>query len=65
MARAKSVTRRTTIVVLGRRRRPTADEREIARRVKAGAAYELFLCVDCGLEHLEPAYCACWERAAF
>lgn len=63
MARSRIV--RTTVVVLGRRRPPTAAEREIARRLEAGEAHELFLCVDCGLEHIEPAYCGCWERSLF
>jgi hypothetical protein len=56
---------RTTVLVVGRSRRPTADEREIARRVKAGEPHELFLCVDCGLEQLEPVYCGSWERSPF
>jgi hypothetical protein len=51
----------TAVVVIGRRQRPTADEREIARRLKAGEVYEVFLCVDCGREHLEPEHCGCWE----
>ena len=53
------------VAAIGRRRRPTAEEREIARRLARGEVLEVFLCVDCGLEHLEPAHCGCWERRLF
>jgi hypothetical protein len=53
---------RRTLVVIGRRRRPTLDEREVARLLAQGAAHEDFLCLDCGREHLDPTLCGCWDR---
>jgi hypothetical protein len=53
---------RRTLVVIGRRRRPTLEEREVARLLAQGALHEDFLCVDCGREHLDPTLCTCWDR---